>query len=194
MLSPIALATWIAFCMPGADSAIAFAMVMAGSGGNPDLITDAQGQPRKMKDLKNANAEELYVGLTQIPARQLKARGIPVELALHRCTNLAIGWQLWSEAHTAAKVQQPTQWKAVSLAASIYRENRAVLETPYSKKLTDLAIAHVPVAPAPHGSRLYNEVAADWANGQRLLLRLEYPESQLGRSQTMGHWIRTTTE
>lgn len=194
MLSPIALATWIAFCMPGADSAIAFAMVMAGSGGNPDLITDAQGQTRKLQDLKNVNAEELFIGLTQIPVSQLKARGIPMTVALHRCANLAIGWHLWSEAHTTAKGQQPTQWKAVSLAASIYRENRAVLETPYSKKVTDLAIAHVPVAPAPHGSRLYNEVAADWANGQTLMLRLEYPESQLGRSQIMGYWIRATTE
>jgi hypothetical protein len=194
MLSPIALATWIAFCMPGADNAIAFAMVMAGSGGNPDLITDAQGQVRKVKDLKGAEANDLYVGLTQVPVRQLKARGIPVEIALHRCANLAIGWHVWSEAHTTAKIQQPTQWKAVSLAFSIYRENRAVLETPFSKKATDLAIAHRPVAAAPHGSRLYNEVAADWANGQTLLLRLEHPESQLGRAQTMGYWIRSATE
>ncbi|GAB1393666.1 hypothetical protein MASR1M60_18300 [Rhodocyclaceae bacterium] len=193
MLSPVALATWIALCMPGADNAVAFAMIMAGSGGNPDLITDAQGQMHNVADLKNAK-EERYVGLAQIPLSQLKARGIPVEVALHRCANLAIGWHLWSEAHMTAQAKEPTKWKAVSLAFSLYRENRAVLETPYSKKATDLAIAHVPVAPAPHGSRLSNEAAADRANGQALLLRLEYPQSLLGRAQTMSYWIRSSAE
>lgn len=194
MLSPVVLATWIAFCTPSADPAIATAMVMAGSSGNPDLIVDAQGQARKAQDLTNAKAEELYIGLTQIPASQLKARGIPVEVALNRCANLALGWSLWSAAHATAQTQHPTKWKAVSLAFSIYRENRAALETPYSKKATDLAIAYKPVAPAPHGSRLYNEVAAGWTNGQALLLRLEYPQSQLGHAQIMGQQVRAGIE
>jgi hypothetical protein len=197
MLTPIALATWISFCIPSADAAIATALVMAGSGGDPALITDATGQVHDASRLRQENpdtGDELYIGLTQIPASQLRARGIPLALALNHCNNLTLGWQLWSEAHAFAKTRQTTQWKAISLAFTWYRIRQDVLEIPFSKKAAELALAHQPVAPASVGSRLYSEVAASWANGQAQLLRLEFPGSHLDRSHALVRWARNSIE
>ena len=193
MFDAVALATWIAFCIPSADPAIATALVMAGSGGAPALIADKEGQALPARTALQAD-QDTYVGLTQIPAKQLRARGIPLIVALNPCVNLMLGWQLWSTAHLRAKVQQPSQWKAVSLAFSMYHDHQAVLETPFSKKATDLAIKHVPVAPARPGSRLYNEVASVWANGQAHLLRLEMSDSALGQSQALAATARVSAE
>jgi len=194
MLTPIALATWISFCIPSADTALATALVMAGSGGDPTLVTDATGLTQGRAVLRQDSQDEFYIGLAQIPASQLRAMGIPLEVALNNCTNLTLGWSLWSEAHTYAKTKQPTKWKAVSLAFSWYRSRQPVLETPFSKKATDLAIAYVPVAPAAFGSRFYNEVAATWANGQAQLLRLESSGSSLGQSHALSNWARSGVE
>jgi len=193
MLSATVLATWIAFCIPTADPAIATALVMAGSGGNPALIADKAGQPLPSAALAQP-AQEAFVGLTQIPAAQLRTIGVPPALALNTCTNLMLGWQLWSAAHAKAQEQEKTKWKAVSLAFSIYHDGQAALETPYSQKATDLAIKHEPVAPARPGSRIYNEVVASWANGQALLLRLESPGSLLGQAQAVAAAVRSGIE
>ena len=191
MIAPVTLATWIAFCSPSADPALATALVMAGSNGDPALITDAGGQLQNVAVLRKPGQQEFYVGLTQIPASQLRAAGIPPEAALNPCNNISLGWKLWSEAHTYAKTKEPTQWKSVSFAFSWYRDRQPALETPYSKKATNLAINHTPVAPAPAGSVLYNEIAAIWSIGQAQILRSELPGSQLHQSNSLAGWART---
>ncbi|MEW6164285.1 MAG: hypothetical protein AB1642_04405 [Pseudomonadota bacterium] len=198
MLSPVALATWIAFCVPQADPKLLHVLATVGSGGEAYLITEAGGQtrvpaslPEGIRWLGRDIPGERHIGLTQIPAATLRQIGIPQEVALPECANLAIGWQLWSDAHMAAQVKQKTPMKAISLAFARFHDRQEALETPYSQKAVDMVLNFRPVAPAPLGSPLYFEVAAAAANHHAMLLRLEFPGSQLGSAAALAQWSRT---
>lgn len=198
MFEPVVLATWISLCIPWADPTVAAALATAGSNAHPYLVAETNGATTKADSLREgiarlrekSSAPELFIGLTQLPASHLRTLGIPLEVALEPCANLTLGWQFWQEAHAYARTRQSTPMKAISLAFSWYRLRQDILETPYSKQATDLIMSFQPVAPAPFGSRTYQEIAAAAANGRAQLLRLDFPGSALGNATALAGWAR----
>lgn len=169
MLSPVLLATWIAYCVPTAHPVLAHALVHAGSAGEAWLVTDAAG--RKLAAASRAEARsavnaapaegELYIGLTQVPRSSLRALGIPAEAALEPCINLRVGYELLTGAYLYAAGVEKTPWKTLTIAFAYYRIRQRSLDDAFATKAIELVRKGEYGNPAPFGSRLYMAVAAE---------------------------------
>lgn len=181
MLSPVAIATWISFCLPGVAPAIPTAMVIAGSGGEPHVIVDAGGQATPsptfaaaLADLRSRKADgELYLGLAGVPRSAAIAAGYAPEEALDICGSLEIGYQLYQAAYQHAQKIEKTPMKTIGVAFSWYRARQTGLDLPYTRKATEFLTAPKLVPPAGAADPLRWQVAAEWSAGlgQRLALR-----------------------
>jgi hypothetical protein len=168
MLTPVILATFISVCLPMADPVVAHALVAAGSSGEPLTVMDAAGQKlaggteRELAAaLKAAPADqELYVGLTQIPRSALIKLGIPPESTLAPCTNLRIGYQLYSEAREVVAASQKNPKKLMAVSINYYRNRQKTAEGAYAQKAADAFTKPAFSPPASFGSRLHMAIAA----------------------------------
>lgn len=173
MLSPIAVATWISICTPWAEPRLLAALVAAGSGGEPYLISSATAPLfvgasyadviRHFRQMKPSG--EVYLGLAQIPLSKLKALGIHPETALETCGNLEIGYHLLNSAHEQAEKSEKSPWKTVSVAYSIYRSGQIIVDSPFGKKATDYLMKSEFAQPAPINSLLRHGIMAEWSAG-----------------------------
>ncbi len=169
MISPVLVATWIAYCVPFSEPLLVNALVQAGSAGDPWLVSDASG--KKLGGATEAEsaailrdtpaATELYVGLAQIPRSSMRQLGIPAEIALDACTNLRIAYQLFTAAHDYAGTLEKSPWKTLGLAFSWYRTHQRALDGDYVTKAVELVRKGSWGSPAPYGSRMYFAVAAE---------------------------------
>lgn len=169
MLNPVLLATWIAYCAPTAHPVLAHALVHAGSEGDPWLVTDASG--KKLAAASRADAMtalhaapaggELYVGLAQVPRSSLHALGVPADAAIDPCTNLRLGYELFTSAYLYATEVEKTPWKTLTIAFSHYRSRQKSLDDSYAIKAIELVKKGAYQSPAPFGSRLYMAVAVE---------------------------------
>lgn len=181
MLSPLALATWISFCLPGVDPTIPTALVTAGSGGEPYLIVDAGGQATPHPTLAAALADlrgrqpvgELFLGLAGVPRSAALAAGFSPEEALDICGSLEIGHQLYLAAYRHAQKTEKTPWKTLGVAFSWYRARQTAIDLPYTRKATDFLAAPRLVAAAGINDPLRWQIASEWSAGlaQRLAMR-----------------------
>lgn len=201
MLSPLALATWISICTPWAEPKLLTALVVAGSGGVPFLITEASGQSFEAKSQAELTTHyrqlkpegEQFIGLTQIPASRLIAIGLHPEVAMDVCMNLEIGYHLFTIAHEQASKVEKSPWKTVSVAYSIYRSGQAVLDSPFARKATDHLMSGATLAPAPLNSPLRHGIIAEWsaAMATRQAGRYSSPRfSPLLESAAISEWAR----
>lgn len=182
MLSPVALATWISFCVPWAEPRLAAALVIAGSGGDAYAIADVTGRldtptthaaaieklrSRTSTDPANATqpTKPLYLGLTQIPLISLRTLSISPELALEKCANLEIGYSLFLHAYDAASKIEKDPWRRTALAYNYYRTGEKSFSTPYSKSAIDVLKAGNFANPASFNDPLRNIIAAEWSSG-----------------------------
>lgn len=201
MLDAVAIATWISVCIPWAEPRLAAALVVAGSGGEPLMITSLGKAPVVPGSRKEAYAliaatrnEQVLVGLTQIPGRTLDAAGLPRETALDACGNLEIGYQVLMQAYEQAKKAERSPWKQVSLAFNLFRDGKLQIETPYSKKVVEHLMTASSIAPAPMNSALRHEVVAAWSAGlaTRTASQAKAPQlSILAESSAIASWART---
>jgi len=172
MLDAVAIATWISVCIPWAEPRLAAALVNAGSGGEPLMIFSPGKTPDvavsrrdALAKLTAAASEQPLVGLTQIPSRALDAAGLPRDAALDTCANLEIGYQLLMQAYEQARTITTSPWKQVSIAFNVFRDGKAQLESPYSKKAVEYLMNSPAVAPASVNSALRHEIIAAWSAG-----------------------------
>ena len=181
MLTPVAIATWISFCVPWAEPRLLAALIEAGSAGDPYLIADdADGrnspatQAAAIKTLRKRVAQEaspnkgsnaLYLGLTQLPTRSLPALGVSPEVAIDKCANLEIGYTLFLSAYEEAGKKEKSPWKRLSAAYNYYRTGVMALDTPYSKRATDYLMSGKVIAAAAMTDPLYHSVAGEWSAG-----------------------------
>ena len=201
MLSPLALATWISVCTPWAEPRLLTALVVAGSGGDAFMITDGSEQPY----IGNSQAEavqhfrrlkpegELFIGLTQIPTSKLIALGLHPETALDTCSNLEIGYFLLTQAHKQASTVEKTPWKTVSVAYSIFRSGKVMIETPFARKATEYLMSGATVSPAPSTSPLRHGILQEWSAGlaTRHAARYSAPRfAPLTESAMLADWSR----
>ena len=173
MLSPIAVATWISICTPWAEPRLLAALVTAGSGGHPFMVSTGEDQAyvgksqaeaiRYFRQLKPTG--EVYLGLTQVPLSKLTALGIHPETALETCGNLEIGYHLLNTAHEQAANSEKSPWKTASVAYSIYRTGRVVVDSPFGKKATDYLMKAEITHPASINSMLRHSIMAEWSSG-----------------------------
>lgn len=178
MLTPVAVATWIAFCIPWADPVATAALVSAGSGGEPYLVTDAAGQRFVGKTLIEAAAHvkkqppnaELYLGLAQVPLSALRQRGYLPDDALDKCGSLETGYEVLLSAYEQARNVEKTPWKILAAAFSYYRTRSFAIDTPFAKAATDFVLQNKAVAPAPISHEQYRDMVREWsaAFAQRL--------------------------
>lgn len=201
MLSPLVLATWISICTPWAEPRLLVALVMAGSGGEAFMVSDAAGQnfigktqaetSLHLRELKPS--DELYIGLTQIPVSKLTTLGLHAETALDICSNLEIGYHLLTEAHMLAGNKEKSPWKRISAAYSIYRTGKAAIDSPFGRKATDYLMQAATLAPAPMNSPLRHALMSEWSSGlaTRQANRYSTPQlSPLVESAAISSWAR----
>lgn len=202
MLSPVAIATWISLCVPWAEPRLAAALVEAGSGGQPFLITEASGQPfaaktyaeavRYIRQLKPAG--EVYLGLAQVPLSSLTRMGLSAEHGLDNCGSLELGYAMFLEAYEQAGKVEKSPWKTISVAYSIYRTRQKTVDTPFGKKATDFLMNAPVVAPAPTGSPLRHGILAEWSAGLASLQSIQHPGGNLSlltESEAIVRWARS---
>lgn len=173
MLSPIAVATWISICTPWGEPRLLAALVTAGSGGQPYMISNANetlfvGKSsadaiRYFRQLKPSG--EVYLGLAQVPLSKLKTMGIHPETALETCGNLEIAYHLFNAAHEQAEKSEKSPWKTTSVAYSIYRNGQIMVDSPFGKKATDYLMKSEFVQPASINSLLRHSILAEWSAG-----------------------------
>ncbi len=210
MLSPIALSTWIAFCIPWAEPRLAAALVTAGSAGEPYLVAGTNDEKfvgktpaesvryiRKRKsdaaDTNKPAPTTLYIGLTQIPSFALQELGIDPEIALDKCSNLEIGYSIFLAAYSHAQTVEKSPWKTTSVAYNFYRNRQNVIDTPYAKRATDYLMQGTIVYPAGMNDPIYHSVAAEWSAGlaARHGMRVQQPgPSLLAESNEISQWAR----
>ncbi len=202
MLSPVALATWISLCTPWAEPRLLTALVVAGSAGDPYLITDAADKPLASGSPKDAlrvlrqlpAGSEAYIGLTQLPVSKLAALGLHPEAALDPCGNLEVGYQLLLNARAEAGKVEKSPWKTVSVAYSLYRSGKAVIDGPFARKATDHLMKGTTVAPAPLGSPLRYSILAEWSAGLAMREAARYGTPRpapLVHSLAVARWARS---
>lgn len=178
MLTPVAVATWISFCIPWADPVVTAALVSAGSGGEPYLVTDATGQRFVGRSLMEAAAHvkkqppsaELYLGLAQVPLSSLRQRGYVPDDALDKCGSLETGYEIFLSSYEYARTIEKTPWKILAAAFSHYRSHGVAIDTPFAKAATDFVLQNKAVAPAPISHEQYRDMVREWsaAFAQRL--------------------------
>lgn len=210
MLSPIAIATWIAFCIPWAEPRLAASLISAGSEGEPYLVTDGSGksfvgkspadgirymrqQAAESKAQSTPDTPPLYIGLMQIPSFALKQLGVDPEVAMDKCSNLEIGYTLFVAAHNHAGSVEKSPWKTLSVAYAYFRDRQNLIDTPYAKKATDYLMKAAIVAPAGMNDPIYHSVAAEWSAGlaSRHSMRNGEPgKSLLVTSDDLTKWAR----
>lgn len=210
MLSPVALSTWIAFCVPWAEPRLAAALVAAGSAGEPYLVVDANDQKfvgktpsesvrfirkrtAKPTDTAKTAADTLYIGLTQIPSFALRELGIDPEIALDKCSNLEIGYSIFLAAYSHAQTVEKSPWKTTSVAYNFFRNRQSVIDTPYAKRATDYLMQGTVVSPAGMNDPIYHAVVAEWSAGlaARHAMRIQQPgPSLLAESSEITQWAR----
>lgn len=204
MLSPIAISTWIAFCIPWAEPRLAAALIAAGSEGEPFLVTDGKdlrfagkSAAESIRFLRSRTAdpagETLYLGLTQIPSFALKEIGIAPEIALDKCSNLEIGYTLFLGAHSHASTVEKSPWKTTSVAYAYFRTRQTVIDAPYAKKATDYLMKEPLVPPAGMNDPIYHAVAAEWSAGMASRHSMRNPDpgkSLLALSGDIAKWAR----
>ncbi len=179
MLSPLAIATWISFCIPWAEPKLAAALAHAGSEGTPYLVSYVSGQVITGKTIGEILAhlrtqkvtEERYVGLLQIPQTSLNAMRIDAQEAVTTCRNLEIGYSLYAKAYERAQATEKSPWKTTALAFNYFRSGKKVADTPYSQKAVEYLRNSPLIEPAPLNSPLRYAIVATWsaelAIGQR---------------------------
>lgn len=183
MLDAVAVATWIALCIPMADPLIVGALVHAGSEGDPLLVTDASGKAFSGKSLAEAvahaesleaaGAKEIYLGLAQVPLSALKPIGLNADDGLDKCGSLEIGYESFIAAFNYARTIEKTPAKTLAAAFAFYRTRTIAVDLPYAKKATEFVLAKKMPGPAPLKNRQRQEMFAEWAAGfaQRLAHR-----------------------
>lgn len=210
MLSPIEIATWVALCIPWADPRLASALVEAGSGREANLVADdvkpafIGRTPRETimhlraqsKDAaaQNAIPAQQYIGLTQIPATALRDLGLESEAAIDKCTNLAVGYQLFLSAYDYAGKVEKSPWKRTAVAYNFYRNRQTVIETEYSKRAVDYLMKAPIIMPAAMTDPIYHAVIAEWSAGlaNRHSGRQSQPRmSLLAEAESIVRWART---
>lgn len=210
MLSPIAIATWLSFCVPWAEPRLAAALIDAGSSGEPYMIADAAGRveisasqteaiqylrARREKSDPDSKVEhtELYLGLTQIPLSALHALAIEPEVVLDKCANLEIGYTLFLNAYQLADKAEKNPWKRIALTYNYFRSNQKSYETSYSTAAIDYLKSGRWVLPANMTSGLYQSVAAEWSAGlasRQAMRQSSNPSSILIASRALSDEIR----
>jgi hypothetical protein len=201
MLSPIAIATWISFCVPWAEPRLAAALIDAGSGGEPFVITDSAGKAFVAKNQaeaihhlrNNSDPGERFLGLTQIPSSALAPLGLNPEHVLDKCTNLEVGYHLLTLAYEHAQKVEKSPWKTVSVAYSYYRNRQVLIDTPFARKATDHLMKAPIVQPAPMGSPLRHSIMAEWSAGlasRQGSLTRSPTLSALVESEALSQWAR----
>lgn len=201
MLSPVAIATWISFCIPWAEPRLAAALVEAGSGGEAFLVAEANGQPfaakthaeavRHVRQLKPSG--EVYLGLAQVPLSSLNRMGLGAEHALDNCSSLELGYAMFLEAYEQARKVEKSPWKTLSVAYSIYRTRQKAIDTPFGKKATDFLMKGSMVNPAPSGSPLRHGIAAEWSAGlvsRQSIQNAGKKSTLLTESEAITRWAR----
>lgn len=183
MLDAVAVATWIALCIPMADPLVAGALVHAGSEGDPLLVTDANGKSFSGKSLAEAvaqaqameaaGAKDIYLGLAQVPLSTLKSIGLNADDGLDKCGSLEIGYEAFVNAFNYARNVEKTPAKTIAAAFAYYRTRTVAVDLPYARKATDFMLAKKMPGPAPITNRQRQDMLAEWAAGfaQRLAHR-----------------------
>lgn len=202
MLSPVAIATWISFCIPWAEPRLAAALVEAGSGGEPFVITEANGSPFKTATYAEAvryarqlkPSGEVYLGLAQVPLSALNRMGLGPEHALDKCGSLELGYTLFLDAYAQAGKTEKSPWKTVSVAYSIYRDGQKLIDTPFGKKATDFLMKGTYAAPAAMDNPLRHGIVAEWSAGLASRQNAQNPSgklSMLAEAEAIARWSRT---
>jgi hypothetical protein len=210
MLSPVEIATWVALCIPWAEPRLASALVEAGSGREAYLVTeDAKPAftgrtPRETimhlrAQSKEANASkspplQQYIGLMQIPTSALRDLGLESEAAIDKCTNLAVGYQLFLSAYDYAGKVEKSPWKRTAVAYNFYRNRQTVIESEYSKRAVDYLMKAPETMPANMADPIYHSVMAEWSAGlaNRQGSRQSQPRvSLLAEAGAIARWART---
>ena len=178
MLSPVEIATLIAFCTPWAEPSLAYALVIAGSGGEPYRIAQSSGQvddhanrPAAERALTSLLAAKqgstadsiLFVGLMQVPIPASSAHLNEGRMLLDKCTNLATGIQRYALAWETALRTDPSPWPRSAVAFNLFRSAQALRQTDYSTKATEVLKSGQIPRPAPPTDPIYHAVAADWS-------------------------------
>lgn len=201
MLSPVAIATWISLCIPWAEPRLAAALVEAGSGGQPFLVTETNGQPfaaksyaeavRYVRQLKPSG--EVYLGLAKVPLSSLRQIGLSAEHGLDNCGSLELGYAMFLNAYEQAGKIQKSPWKMTSVAYAIYRDRQKVVDTPFGKKATDFLMNAAVVSPAPTDSPLRFAILAEWSAGLASRQSTQHPGENLSlltESEAIARWAR----
>jgi len=202
MLSPVAIATWISFCIPWAEPRLTAALIEAGSGGEQYLVTQSTGESFTGKNYAAAlrhfrqtkPAGEVYLGLAQVPLSALYRLGLSVEYALDTCGSLEVGYALFLNAYEQARKSEKSPWKTISVAYSYYRTRQLVIDTPFAKKATEILMKGQSVSPLPTGSPLRHQIVAEWSAGLTSRQNSQAKGSSLSlmnESEAISHWARS---
>lgn len=178
MLGPVELVTLIAFCVPWADPGVAYALVMAGSGGTPWRITHADGRVTDAASVREAlsaleavgtasgqpNAPS-YVGLMQVPFDPARDSADTGAVLLDKCANIAIGYQRYVAAWDAAAKYDKVAGPRTAIALNLYRTAQPLRQSPYATAAADWMGKPVPAKPAAMTDPIYHKVLAEWSAG-----------------------------
>jgi len=201
-LTPVLLATWINVCLPQADPAIVHAMATVGSGSDPLVVMDGAGQKLTgSKEVELAAAikaspadKELYIGLIQVPRSSLRQLGIPADMALDTCTNLKVGYQLYSEARDYAATVEKTPKKLLAVSFNYYRSKQKNVDGPYATAAVAAVEKPTMSPPAPFGSRLYMTLSAQaTASTARLMMLSAGALHQTGAATSRAAVVRLSS-
>lgn len=184
MMEPALVAAWIAFCIPWADPLIAAALVHAGSGGEPYLVTDAAGKTFAGKTAAEADAYarrqaasggELYLGLAQVPLSTLRQEGYRTDDGLDRCGSLDIGYQSFSAIYQATLAREKTPARALPPAFAYYRTRSYAADAEFARKAAEYVLKNQTPAPVPLSLGQRQDMFREWAAGlaQRMGHRAE---------------------
>lgn len=201
MFSAVAIATLISVCTPWAEPRLLAALVMAGSEGQANLVIDSAGERHVGKSKAEAmrhiagykSNDELFIGLTQIPRTRLLQFGVPPEQALDACSNLQIGYQIFMNAYDQAAKVEKSPWKTTALAYSIYRDQRAAVDSPFATKATQYLMTAPAVAPAGMNDPLRHQILALWSANLASIHSARYATprlSPLTESAAISAWAR----
>jgi hypothetical protein len=177
------------------------ALVLAGSGGEAFMISDASGQSfignsqteavRHFRELKSAG--ESFIGLTQIPISKMNALGLHPELAMDVCGNLEIGYYLLIQAHEQALKIDKSPWKALSITYSVFRSGKPASDSTYAQKAVDYLMSGTTTAPAPLSSSLHHGILAEWSAALATRQAARYSSPRLApliESAAITAWAR----
>ena len=139
------------------------------------------------------SSDQLFIGITQIPRTRLLQFGLPPEQALDPCSNLQIGYQLFLYAHEQASKIEKSPWKTTALAYSIYRDQRAAVDSPFATKATQYLMTAPVVAPAGMNDPLRHQILAIWSASLASDQGARYATprlSPLAESAAISAWAR----